>query len=495
MSINIFSILLICYLFYIMIKEKNIHKIFVHIVGLSISVRLFVRMGYFINIGNSYITYTSFLSYLLLLFILVYLLTEKIKITKGNVCFLVFVLIILVCFTLRVFVPYEEVIIFGNWGRYVSTVTNYVKYEYSSFAGSIAEKSVQIGNYLVILVSVGLLLITKNKFKKDDYTTIANIGVIFSKVEIMIGIFEAIFKNIFKSNIITDLCINVFGVYGWQHSELDKRGTFYELVGTTKEASFLSTTLFYALILLIIVNRKTNSNSSKIWIIMGLLLLFINPSMSSYVYIFLVLVIYAVLFREHKTKALTYTSVIGLAVVSLFSFLLSRIQELLSSDLYILNRVGLAIDKLSEVFQNGSSLSYTSESIRFGGINNAISLIPHRPLFGFGIGDVNCDSGLFSLVTNIGIIGSLFWVICVYFYFCDNSLKRSNCLLFVILLLIVPNVFLNDFDVMTMLVVPVWGQLAMIYTDCFSTRIRPKVNYSKRQNKLLYVIPSKVRNL
>ncbi len=476
MSINIFSILLICYLFYIMIKEKNIHKIFVHIVGLSISVRLFVRMGYFINIGNSYITYTSFLSYLLLLFILVYLLTEKIKITKGNVCFLVFVLIILVCFTLRVFVPYEEVIIFGNWGRYVSTVTNYVKYEYSSFAGSIAEKSVQIGNYLVILVSVGLLLITKNKFKKDDYTTIANIGVIFSKVEIMIGIFEAIFKNIFKSNIITQLCENVFGVYGWQHSGLDRRGIFFELVGTTREASFLSTTLFYALILLIIVNRKTNSNSSKIWIIMGLLLLFINPSMSSYVYIFLVLVIYAVLFREHKTKALTYTSVIGLAVVSLFSFLLSRIQELLSSDLYILNRVGLAIDKLSEVFQNGSSLSYTSESIRFGGINNAISLIPHRPLFGFGIGDVNCDSGLFSLVTNIGIIGSLFWAICVYYYFYDNSEKRVNCVLFVFLLLIVPNIFLNDFDVITMLVVPVWGQLAARYTNCFSKRIRAKAN-------------------
>ena len=453
MPITPFSIFLIGILIYGLFRQKNLQRYFEFLVIVSISCMLNIHMGYFLKLGNSTLSYSSMLVYLTAavgVVVLLQLRKVPVKLTKTVVVFLA----VLVCnYALFTFHMYQKPVIADNWTDYVLG-----KDVYSYLTPS----SLQIGYYLMF-TCVGIILICAKKiFTEKQFIKTLQTVLNISKLSIILGYVELIAKNLFHSLVTVKLCIGVFGTSGAQQDWLSDRGNLYTIQGATKEASMYTTVIFYIAILFLlemVINKKAKKKDA-VWLFLCILILCLNPAMSTVLYLAILFVVVVssgminVRILRWNNKKFVF-SLLALVLVAVCGavYLIQSYNTLLSSDIYMIQRLGRAVQQLLTIVEGGQNLVYSSEAIRFSGIIYDLKLWLQRPIFGLGLGTVLCNSGIVTFLCNAGLSGVICWflVLCRFSNMSGETLRNA---VFVAELWLLPSLILNDYETILGLVIP-----------------------------------------
>lgn len=449
MECSLFGLCLFLYIGYIFIKNKNINKIFKEMIILTAVCSLNIRMGYMLKSGNNTFSFSSILVYLTGLLSL-HLILNKRKVQKKLTLSVMGMFAVISFGAFRnIMVPYEQRVITGNWTDYVlgKNVESYI-----------SGQSLQVGYYLTLFF-IGLILIASNvAFSKDDFGEIFTSIIKFSKLSIIVGYIEYFTKNIFHSQIVTDLFIAFLGSQGAQQNELVDRGGHFAVQGATKESSMFTTVLFYIAVMLIIDYANNKLQAKKKWILGCLCLLVLNPAVSSIVYLCIICLIcisYNDIIGVKKFSGINIGRIILIVLVMggvIYSAILN-IDVMLNSNNYLLRRIGLSLQQLQVIVSGVGTLMYSSEAIRLSGIIYDLKLFIQRPFLGFGLGAVSCNSGIVTMLVNVGILGFLAWYFVLNKYM---SIKNSfSETIFSMYIVILPSIVLNDYETIFCIVIPI----------------------------------------
>ena len=277
MSISLYGLFLLFYVIYIIAKHKRLNIIFDKLFFITLVTTFYIRMGFFVRIGNNMMTYSSFLIYITGVFSLIIVIKKRVLFNIKAIYMLLF----LSCnFFIARFAPYgKEVIV--NFDHYLATLTNYI--QYNDYYGKII--GVQLGYYFTAVFLIIILQCANFFFSKETWKKLFYKNLEVSKIFIAIGFLDCFFVNVLKSNFITDFTILLFGSYGAQHNGIYTRGKLAVFQGATQEASMLNFVLFYSLICWLIAYVKNRNKHCILWIILINILLLLNPSLSAIVYL------------------------------------------------------------------------------------------------------------------------------------------------------------------------------------------------------------------
>lgn len=452
---TVFSVFLIVLILYTVLTTRNFKKLYVKLVVLAIACTLNVRMGYFLRIGESQLEYTPMLIYLLGSLSILYVLYNCKNENKNKklLLLLFFVFFILVDAIWNKSFVYKGEVYTGNWDSYILGVRD-LRY--------LDSNSIHTGNYLVVSSLVLIIYTISCMLKKEDYLYILNKVINITKISVILGWIELFFVNITKSTIITDIMIMIFGSSGAQHNSLFKRGILYISQGATKEPSFFNTVIFYFLLLVLVkmlMNKQEFGYYRKDirWLIIGIGLLIVNVSLSSVVYLLILLLfaqVYGLFSHKGNLRGKLNNSTFIFLVILMLGIIIVFINSdnLANSNNYILMRIGRGIQQV--VYGNIGNITNNDASAmsRFTGIFYCLSMMIERPLLGFGFGALNCVSGVVYLINGIGILG--------FVLYCYTMIKlvfgriKYNYLKFFLIVAVLPNLVLNDFETITNLVIP-----------------------------------------
>ena len=450
MMVTPFAVIIFAMYFFAFLKKKT-KDFWLFSFAATIIITTNIRMGYFLRVGSFELNYASVLMYTLGITSLLIMLKNLRRFkTIGTKWYVVFLIVLFIGYVLLALLPVKQLIITGDWEKYV--------YERVGTYSTISTESVKIGYYLMFVFSGLSIIVARNALVFDEWKRILSAVIKFGKVNIVVGYIEWFFVNIFHSKIITNFFIIFFGSAGAQQTELTKRGILYTIQGATKEPSMYTTTVFYFCIILL-VDFYIKKDSRKIrWVALSAFLLLINPAMSSFVYIAIIMLVLYTFGLLKKNKQKTTNPSIRFIMLFLFGFSLvgflwGNYEIFLNSSNYMMQRIGIAFQQLDLLSRNIGYATYTSEGIRFTGIMYDLGLVQYRPLFGYGLGSLSCNSGIITLLANCGIIGITTWFLMIL-NFCRVTRKEKTTLLFLLEILVLPNLMLNDYETILCLIIP-----------------------------------------
>ena len=420
MSINIFSILLLIVIVWIIIKNRGLKKKLLNMTLLTVFLELYVEMGYFINIKGTLISYRT-IGEMFLLFISILSLVKlhKIKINK-NVFFLICIIIIGIINL--ILIPAKVKTANGNisWDDFIMGQS----FEYINFNFFVVQEALQM---IVFIINV---LAIYNIFEKEDYKEMLIKFSRIIKIILIFGLVEFVIKYILHSNIYNEISNIIFGKAEASVLVLKERGTGYILQGFTTEASHYAYVLMVSTIILFASNQMTNKE--KKWIGICIFLMCTSMSFSSILFVFGLSVIY-ILYRISNTKTnkikiikifLIFLIILIMMGIVIFNF--SNIFNNLSENNFLQRRLKSLIQEIELIF-NGEWTTSTeslewSNRVRLVSSFETLRLIKYRPLFGLGIASVTSHGSTTMLLAGIGVLGSYFWTKYIFF-----SLKNNLC--------------------------------------------------------------------
>lgn len=450
---TVFSVFLIVLILYTVLTTRNFKKLYVKLVVLAIACTLNVRMGYFLRIGESQLEYTPMLIYLLGSLSILYVLNSHKNVKRKLISLLLFLVFIFVSAIWNKSFVYQGEVFTGNWDGYIFGARDLRVLDSSL---------IHTGNYLVISSLMIIVYTMVCILKEEDYVYILNKVISITKISVILGWIELFFVNITKSTIITDIMIMIFGSSGAQQNSLFKRGILYISQGATKEPSFFNTVIFYFLLLVLVkmlMNKQEFGYYRKDirWLIIGIGLLIVNVSLSSVVYLLILLLfaqVYGLFSGKGNLRGKLNNSTFVFLVILMLSIIFVFINSgyMARSNNYILMRIGRGIQQV--VYGNIGNITNNDVSAmsRFTGIFYCLSMMVERPLLGFGFGALNCVSGVVYLLNGIGFAG---FILCCYTMI-KIVFGRINVdyLKFFSIVVILPNLILNDFETITNLSIP-----------------------------------------
>lgn len=447
MKVSFFSLILIFICTIIFFVGKSLKQIFMWILILTLFVTLNIRMGYFVSINDKEISYSFIL--MLFLFILSLFLINKKRISLKYITLItVFIFTAIISSVLLCEYPYKDKIITASlsWDNYIK---GWIKKSHLEVS-----ETGWIGYLLQLIEYSFILLAVKYNFSRGEIILIFKKVLNLSKISVIIGIIEFIFKNIFKSNIMIKIWLWIFGVSEATHDYLDYSGRFIAVQGFTKEKSMFAFTLFCIIFMLFIelkllyINKasKLVKRKNYIWIICtsGLLL---NGSLSGFVYIAILAVIFFILHFNKKNIGnigiLGFLSGIVIFIVTFIILNLEIYVDWINSSSAILRRFGMVFLTIQNLLNN-KQMIVSSEAIRFSSIVDTIKIIFQRPLFGIGLGATHCTSGFFTFLSAIGWFGIINWISMVVNGFLETKKEYPHFKSLSIFVLIIPHIILNE---------------------------------------------------
>lgn len=436
----IFSFFLIGYLFYLLIRYRSftliIDKIFILICFWEMN----SISGYFCKLGNLEIEYSEFLIGILIVLSLYTLNSVTINRRSMFLYFLFFISCLLGILHSLLF-PYQDKIIDYSvgWDSYIFGLTSKVD-------ATISLQSVLM--LIRILIYLIILIYINKKYNEKWLEKTVHSILSLSKIQIWFLIAEFISKYFMRSNSLIELKNFILGYGDSTINYMIVRGNKVALYGLTREPSHLAAFLFYFIAFHIIIGKV---KKDLVWNILALLFLFSSMSMSSVVFFVLLLFLYLikmVVIGKNISKVI-YTLIFISATVFIFAI----------RDSYYRLRIANALEELMNILNNNIIIkqNVTSERVRLASIFDTLKIVLDRPMFGIGIGTATCYGGLASVLSNIGIAGTVLWFVSFAMGF--NPVKLSDgrqlklYLLLVLTVFIFPN-FLN-------------GRVNMLYTMYF----------------------------
>ena len=206
-----------------------------------------------------------------------------------------------------------------------------------------------------------------------------------------------------------------------------------------------------------LANKEIETDRKK-WLICCFALLVINPSLSSYFYLLIdIVLIYTIRLRGsdnvYKYKVIKRTLITCTVIIVIVGFFSINAQTLVASSNYFLHRLGNLFVQFNNITTN-NELLLSSESIRMSGIVYAFSMWLKRPLFGFGIGSIACISGIFTFLVGGGIICLILYFDVLVKFSQVKKTNLSSIIIFLFTIFIVPNLFLNEYETIMCIVIP-----------------------------------------
>lgn len=472
MSVAPFSIMLVigilsCILFSSDLKD-SLQKLFV----LGIFVNLNIRMGYFLKLGDKEISIMSIVLLAMTGVSVVVAITRKMSASYLKWIWCFFTVLLISCGLLILFTYQKELITAStSWDYYIKEMAQ------KSF---LDPNSVRYKGYLLMLVEYTIILWAgKTVFSRKNWEDIFARVLALSKISLIVGILEFICKNVFHSLALTRFFIFLFGNSSATHDYLDySGGGLIALQGMTKEKAMFAFVLFLIAVMLLVENFRLRStedenarkiNRNFLWLMLTLLLLGINMALSSCIYLGILLLLALILSKKQELNPRIRWIFLGTAVLGILAigtiYTSGIVEGMMGSANRFLQRLGNAFYTL-KMLGSGSALSVSSEVIRFRSIYDTILIILDRPLFGIGLGATYCTSGLFTMMSGIGIGGVGFWLLMLSKGFLKLDMNSKHFIWIVLLVMVAPNLLTNEFTAMLMLGSPViLLNLKYVYMD------------------------------
>ena len=408
-----------------------------------------IYMGYFVSFENGSTIPYSIITWLLCIFFAYELNRNK----RERKNFLIKEIIIkkallyFVCISITILNFY-----YNRYGKPVIMDSDYENFIIGNGAYTTLKASSFKFGYVYISMMFSYVIYTMYKhFNIDDIIFVANKFLKYSSVSIFVGYVEFLTENLFQTLMVTNSTVFFFGEAGSQQIELTFDRGWSNIQAFTREASMYSTSVLYSVIVainMIALNRK--NRLYYYYTFFAFVILLLNSSMSSYVYATIV-VLFIAYIRPFNSKSgvakINLRMVVYLIIVVTFMLIVSK--TVIMSDTYLSTRINQSLTQLENF--NGQGFTYSSEGVRFLGITHCLSIFVDRPLFGIGFGCVTCVSGVVTLLTNIGLLGFLSYLILIWPIIQTN---KGEKFLVIMLLVIIPNLLLNDLNTMFAIIIP-----------------------------------------
>ena len=458
LSFNIFSIILMICVVFRILQDNNKKSQYMFFLLIAIILDVSQIQGYFIRIAGKEVSYEDAYMAFFLIYSLIQLKYIKIERRLFFFSFCLFAIGIIGIFN-EFIVPLPNKIInsdaFGGWDYYVSGLTSktIVKINYMRF----------LLIYLRLLEYCVVALILKNTYSFSDYKNIIVKLIPWSKFVIYYGLVEFAFKNILKSAFLSKVNEFVLGIGNNTFAFGEKRMGLYVLQGLTREQSHYALSLFFAIVFLFIYYKKLKKHHSLVFVFycsLAIAFMVLSGAFSALVYISIILVMLFLFDKKVVYRTEVYLKLVFVLAISVFLFSLLLLLFKSLDDSYYAERFLRIIDNFSLIVNNTwkGKISAYSEIVRFVSIFDTLRDFCNRPIFGLGCGVEWAHSGIVSMLSSIGILGSYFWWRISLF-----SKQRKTFNVLMVILVILPNLLCGSIDMMLSPVV-----LIFLNNDLFS---------------------------
>lgn len=451
---TIFSVILVLIVSYSVCKHKNINKIFsgLLIILLSLSINS-INIGYFCVFGGIALSYSDFLTICISICGIYIIYLDSCVDRKLLISSLQLICVVGLGLIMLIVNPSSEKIVnyVNNWDSYFrGNMSHLTQPSFSS------QSVLQFARMLIFLFD---LIIIKKVLNINDWVNITNKISKVSSMLILIYLIEVITVKIVHMDIYYNIRTLIFG--GITEYDFDR------LMGLSGEPSLYAVVLFFNLSInsiLILYNRGKQENKTEkyrlifsniVYIILGIASTALTFWLLFFMYILLIL--YLNLDKELRNRIFLCGSIVLLVLLGLFYvFRFDIIVYCLGSTSDGLNRIGNLL-KTVENFKMEKKIAYSSEGTRILSILMTIQAWKSRPILGLGIGSSRCFSGIFSIISCIGILGFIIWLKIIV----KEIVNCKTDILFIILYL-VPFLVSGDFDLFYNLNIVMWTYLAVI---------------------------------
>ena len=429
---SVFSFVLIGIIVFILfLKKESIKKKYVSLFTLTVVLEVNRISGCFVTIIEKEVDYSDIALFTTSVFAIIYLFFNT-KVDKKRF-FISIALVVCVCVgVIHTFLEVSE----------VKTIVYGISWDH--FAYGFEEKvpiTITIQTFLMITRLFLFLLnsFVVMKFEKDDIEKVLKICLTTFKIHIGYILIEFMLSRLLQLNVMYQVRDFFFGK-NISATIGHFRGDTFTLLGWTREPSHCAEVLF--LFVLICVLTK-NLKKQKIWVILAISFMFSTGAFTALLYVACLMVLFVIAYEvDLKNRKMIILSVFLLIGVVIAGY------SILSND-YYLGRITDFFDELEYIFSNEYDISrglITSSRVRLASIIENLNLMFLRPLFGWGIGTAYAHSGLASVLSNIGLLGTFFWI-----YYClnfiDHSVQRNKKLYFFVVV-IAPNFICGNLGVL-----------------------------------------------
>lgn len=417
-----FSYIFILLIFIILLKSKNIKKMYDNFLLLALFLcGISFNMGSFMILGNMDIEYNDTILAILFVLSIVQILKNK-KLNKKLFTTSIILIIAVAIGIINCYTNPADIRIVS----YDSNIDMYFRGDLSQLRYVVFSKR-SILMFCKFLMFIVIMNALKVCYSKDDLLQLAKKVVKYMRYIIYVGLLEFIVKIILK--------IDLLWFYNLFTTNLNKMSiySFDRLQGLSREPSYFSIVLFNFVILKFLINCIENKKSIDKFIVVAIVLGFLSKSFSFVICLVSILLFYLFVVKlNKKQKIITLFSI--LFVIFLVTINMNSIVSFMAhSNNNILVRAYNSINVIQMAF-SGQALLYkyaTSEFSRLAGAFTAVKNGLVRPFFGIGLGTVYCINGMASIFSNTGLLGLILWIILLFKKYADI---KSIYAIFIILL-------------------------------------------------------------
>lgn len=413
--IAVFTILLFC---------KGIHKKYLALFSLSSAVEINAVAGYFLMVGGREIGYSDLTLVITSITAIVYLLSEnRINRNQFLVSLLIIVTVLLGVVHTMISTPNTKIIDYSTgWDAYLY---GYVELSDASIT---AQTILMLIKFLLYLLNSYVVI----RFGYADLRQITGICKALIKVHITYALVEVATKYILRTNALTEFRNIFFGLGGSTESSFRTRGSGVAIYGWTREASHLTEVMFLFLVMCILTKDIKNQ---KVWMLFAAVIMAASMSFSTLMYVVCIVLLFIVVYGVKINKRTFAVIFLGCCAVVGLGYVLVNNE-------YYMGRLSGFFADSAQILSGVTSFSremVTSSKVRLMGITETLKGFFERPLFGLGLGTAYCNSGIVSLLSNIGLVGTGLWIYyCVRFGISNRRVSQILAIFFAVLIL--PNV-------------------------------------------------------
>lgn len=380
-----------------------------------------INIGYFMILGGVVISYTDVLT-LLTFCICLCLAIKKHRVNQrlAEVILLLILVIFAGLFRLIIDPPTARVVSYaGNWDSYFRGNNSMMQ------AVSFSKQSVL--QFIRAILFFFILLILKNNLEDDDWKLILRKLVVSTRWMLPVYVIEAVLMFI-HTNIYYVLRNRLFG------------GVFMlsegRLSGLTTEPSYYAISIFFIVTLNLLFKKDDDVKERRMRIITCTIytILGVLSGALSFLWTGALIALLYLVKNNRLSKKMIMGFVLLLSVFLLFSNYSVSIPLAPMEGLGFTKRIENLINSVIN-FSRSGVMQYSSEGTRMGSIIIVMKAWAERPLFGLGLGTTSCFSGLFSILSTVGIIGLILWYMLIFHIYPNHKADIIFNVIFILVFL------------------------------------------------------------
>ena len=430
---TIASILLILLILVLFLKNRSFTSKYISIYFVMLFINLFCSMGYFLRVGSFELFYDEFLTIIIFIFSIMYLLKGKIN-KNLTINLILLVVSMFISVLLNVYSNNKEFgIKYGNaWDSY--------------FWGTIGFEQLDVGQRTILMSGrlyvylVNLYVFITLIHVKDLKKLLAILRKL-SVLAIVLFLLEFVFKNVFHSYSLNNVYFKIFG-YGYsQKDSLDFVDGYATITFLYREQSVVGKN-FPLIAILLLYDFRLNKQKKAIIISLGMIVCaLLSMSFTSILTIFIYIIF--CFYITKKTNSNMFYFFIFLVLISVL------VGSILSLNITMNTTFKTRIENsFNLIFNYNKDINFdiTSENIRLYSIMYNLQIFLSHIFFGIGIGTSYSLGGISSCLVSIGLVGCLIYLLYIHNLFRYKfSTRISKLALFSILFI---NLFSGGIDLL-----------------------------------------------